>query len=166
MNIEALIGLVIGAAVLYFVFIRKDEKADQENKQRDAQTAVMSNSSDIAQDLPEIIVVTSDEIPLMNIVGLMGPVRGGTVRAKHVGRDIAAGLKNIVGGEIIGYTEMMTEAREEAIYRMKLDAIRLGANAVIAFRFASATIDAGSAEVTAYGTAVWAEPTSRALSGD
>ena len=157
MNIEALIGLVIGAAVLYFVFIRKDEKADQENKQRDAQTAAMSNSSDIAQDLPEIIVVTSDEIPLMNIVGLMGPVRGGTVRAKHVGRDIAAGLKNIVGGEIIGYTEMMTEAREEAIYRMKLDAIRLGANAVIAFRFASATIDAGSAEVTAYGTAVWAE---------
>ena len=55
MNIEALIGLVIGAAVLYFVFIRKDEKADQENKQRDAQTAVMSNSSDIAQDLPEML---------------------------------------------------------------------------------------------------------------
>ena len=157
MNIEALIGLVIGAAVLYFVFIRTDEIADQENKQREAQTAVMSNSSDIAQDLPEIIVVTSDEIPLMNIVGLMGPVRGGTVRAKHVGRDVFAGLKNIVGGEIVGYTELLAEAREEALYRMKLDAHGKGANAIIAFRYSTSMIDAGSAEVTAYGTAVWAE---------
>ena len=105
----------------------------------------------------KIIAVTSDLLPTKEITAVLGTARGSTVRAKHVGRDIAAGLKNIVGGEIVGYTEMMTEAREEAIYRMKLDAIRLGANAVIAFRFASATIDAGSAEVTAYGTAVWAE---------
>ena len=156
MNIEALIIYVIGAAVLYLVFIRY-WKADQENKQREAQTVVMSNSSDIAQDLPEIIVVTSDEIPLMNIVKLCGPVRGGTSRAKHLGRDIFAGLKNIVGGEVVGYTELLAEAREEALYRMKLDAKSLGANAVIAFRFTSATVGVGIAEVTAYGTAVIVE---------
>ena len=113
--------------------------------------------NDIAQELSEIIVVTSDEIPLMNIVKLFGPVRGGTARAKHLGRDIFAGLKNVVGGEVVGYTELLAEAREEALYRMKLDAKNLGANAVIAFRFTSATVGVGIAEVTAYGTAVWAE---------
>ena len=113
--------------------------------------------NDIAQELSQIIVVTSDEIPLMNIVKLFGPVRGGTARAKHLGRDIFAGLKNVVGGEVAGYTELLAEAREEALYRMKLDAKSLGANAVIAFRFTSATVSVGVAEVTAYGTAVIAE---------
>ena len=101
--------------------------------------------NDIAQELSEIIVVTSDEVPLMNIVKLCGPVRGGTSRAKHLGRDIFAGLKNIVGGEVVGYTELLAEAREEALYRMKLDAKSLGANAVIAFRFTSATVGVGIA---------------------
>ena len=109
------------------------------------------------QDVSSMIVVTSDYIPTMQVVSSLGLVRGSTVRAKHVGRDIGAGLKNIVGGEIVGYTEMMAEAREEALYRMKKDAMRLGANGVTAFRFASATIDAGAAEVTAYGTAVTVE---------
>ena len=109
------------------------------------------------QDLSSIIVVTSDHIPTMKVVSILGLTRGSTVRAKHIGRDIGAGLKNIVGGEIVGYTEMMAEAREEALYRMKVDAVRLGANGVTAFRFASATIEVGSAEVTAYGTAVTVE---------
>ena len=109
------------------------------------------------QDLSSIIVVTSDHIPAMKVVSTLGLARGSTVRAKHMGRDIGASLKNIVGGEIVGYTEMMAEAREEALYRMKEDAVRLGANGVTAFRFASATIDVGSAEVTAYGTAVTVE---------
>jgi len=113
--------------------------------------------NDIAQALSEIIVVTSDHIPLMNIVKLCGPVRGGTSRAKHLGRDIFAGLKNIVGGEVVGYTELLAEAREEALFRMKLDAKSLGANAIIAFRFTSATVGVGVAEVTAYGTAVIVE---------
>jgi uncharacterized protein YbjQ (UPF0145 family) len=113
--------------------------------------------NDTAQKRSEMIIVTSDEIPLMKIVALCGPVRGGTSRAKHLGRDIFAGLKNIVGGEVVGYTELLAEAREEALYRMKLDAKSLGANAVIAFRFTSATVGVGVAEVTAYGTAVIAE---------
>ena len=113
--------------------------------------------NDTAQKRSEMIIVTSDEIPLMKIVALCGPVRGGTSRAKHLGRDIFAGLKNIVSGEVVGYTELLAEAREEALYRMKLDAKSLGANAVIAFRFTSATVGVGVAEVTAYGTAVIAE---------
>ena len=133
------------------------------SKLDDARKSARSQASHATTDssVSKIIAVTSDLLPTKEITAVLGTARGSTVRAKHVGRDIAAGLKNIVGGEIIGYTEMMTEAREEAIYRMKLDAIRLGANAVIAFRFASATIDAGSAEVTAYGTAVWAEENDR-----
>jgi uncharacterized protein YbjQ (UPF0145 family) len=110
-----------------------------------------------ASAIKSIIVVTSDHIPTMKVVSTLGLARGSTVRAKHMGRDIGASLKNIVGGEIVGYTEMMAEAREEALYRMKEDAVRLGANGVTAFRFASATIDVGSAEVTAYGTAVTVE---------
>jgi uncharacterized protein YbjQ (UPF0145 family) len=116
-----------------------------------------TNEEKIKQDLPSIIVVTSDHIPTMKVVSILGLARGSTVRAKHMGRDIGASLKNIVGGEIVGYTAMMAEAREEALYRMKEDAVRLGANGVTAFRFASATIDVGSAEVTAYGTAVTVE---------
>ena len=102
-------------------------------------------------------MVTSDHIPTMKVVSILGLARGSTVRAKHMGRDIGANLKNIVGGELKGYTEMMAEAREEALYRMKEDAVKLGANGVTAFRFASATIAGGAAEVAAYGTAVSVE---------
>ena len=108
----------------------------------------------INQNLSSVAVSTTESVPSKEIVRFLGPVRGGTVRAKHVGRDIAAGLKNVVGGEIRGYTELLAEAREEAIHRMKLDAERLGGNAVIGFRFSTATIDTGVAEITAYGTAV------------
>ena len=106
------------------------------------------------QNLSSVMVVTTNEVPTFEICELLGPVRGGTVRAKNVARDFLAEVKNVVGGEIKGYTELLAEAREEALYRMKKDAEDLGANAVIGFRFSTATIEVGSAEVTAYGTAV------------
>ncbi len=107
-----------------------------------------------------IPVLTLDFFPGRDIIKVCGFARGGTVRAKHVGRDIAASLKNLVGGEIIGYTELMAEGREEALYRMKCDAVKLGADAVIGFRFSTAAIDLGAAEILAYGTAVKLSETS------
>ena len=84
----------------------------------------------------------------------LGLVQGSTVRAKHFGRDMIAGLKNIVGGELKGYTELLEESREEALERMIEQAQQLGANAVINVRFSTANIAAGAAEILAYGTAV------------
>lgn len=107
-----------------------------------------------AANLSSVIVVTTEVIPTYEILEVLGPVRGGTVRGKNIARDILADFKNVVGGEIVGYTELLAEAREEALYRMRKDAEDLGANAVIGFRFSTATIEVGSAEVTAYGTAV------------
>jgi len=107
--------------------------------------------------LSGFIIVTTDALPTMKITKVLGLARGGTVRARHFGRDIGAGLKGIVGGEIKGYTALLAEAREEALYRMKLDAESLGANGVIGFRFSTASISLESAEVTAYGTAVIAD---------
>jgi len=97
---------------------------------------------------------TSESVGNQEVLRFLGTARGSTVRAKHIGRDFAAGLKNIVGGEIKGYTELMAEGREEAIWRMKTDARRMGANMIIASRFSSAMIDVGACEITAYGTAV------------
>ena len=101
-----------------------------------------------------MIVTTLEEIPGKKIQRICGLVRGNTVRAKHIGKDIFAGLKQIVGGEIKGYTEMMTEAREEAIQRMVAEAEALGANAIVGMRLASADVMASASEVLAYGTAV------------
>ena len=84
----------------------------------------------------------------------MGIVVGGTVRARNVGSDILAGLKNLVGGELQSYSKLLAAAREEALERMKQDAMKLGANAVINFRFQTSTISQGASEVIAYGTAV------------
>jgi uncharacterized protein YbjQ (UPF0145 family) len=84
----------------------------------------------------------------------LGVARGGTVRAKHAGSDFLAGVKNIVGGEIKGYTALLADAREEAMYRMKLDAYNMGADAVIGVNFSTSMIDVGAAEITAFGTAV------------
>jgi uncharacterized protein YbjQ (UPF0145 family) len=99
-------------------------------------------------------ILTLDYFPGREIDLVCGSARGGTVRAKHFGKDIAASLKNLVGGEIKGYTELMAEGREEAIYRMKVDADEMGADAVIGYRFSSAMIDVGATEMLAYGTAV------------
>jgi uncharacterized protein YbjQ (UPF0145 family) len=101
----------------------------------------------------------------MCIKEIKGLVQGNTVRAKHMGRDIMAGLKNIVGGELKGYTELLVESRREALARMLAQAKEIGANAVINVRFATSSITAGAAELYVYGTAVIAEPVHPAESG-
>jgi uncharacterized protein YbjQ (UPF0145 family) len=103
---------------------------------------------------PLIPITSADHIPGQTIREHIDVVYGNTVRAKHVGRDIMAGLKTIVGGEIRGYTEMLREARDEALDRMKQDAIELGADAVINVRFTTSMVGTGMAEMLAYGTAV------------
>lgn len=101
-----------------------------------------------------IILSTTDEIVGKRIVRTIGLVRGNTIRARHIGRDIMASLKNIVGGEISEYTKMIAECREEALDRMIAQAQANGANAVVGVRFASAEMMEHAAELLAYGTAV------------
>lgn len=105
----------------------------------------------------EMLMVTTEEIPGKKIVKVMGLVSGTTIRAKHIGKDIMAGLKNIVGGELKGYTEMMEEARTEATNRMVANAQAMGANAITNVRLSTASLMQGAAEVYVYGTAVVAE---------
>ena len=95
-----------------------------------------------------------EEIPGKEIVEFYGVVTGSTVRAKNVGRDIMASLKNLVGGELKGYTELLQEARQEAMARMTQEATNLGANAVVNVRFSTSSVAQGAAELFAYGTAV------------
>ena len=104
-----------------------------------------------------MIVVNTEVVPGFRIVRMMGVVQGNTVRAKHVGRDIAAGFKNLVGGELKGYTEPLTEARRQAMERMLMQAQELGANAVLNLRFSTSAIAGGAAEIYAYGTAALLE---------
>ena len=101
-----------------------------------------------------MIVTTSEHIAHMRTVKTLGLVRGNTIRARHVGHDIAAKFRNIVGGEVNNYTKLIAEAREQAIDRMKEDARTLGANAIVMTRFSTAEIMQGAAEILAYGTAV------------
>jgi len=105
-----------------------------------------------------MIVVNTETIAGMRIVEIKGIVQGNTVRAKHVGRDIAASFKNLVGGELVGYTELLTEARREALERMLAQAEQLAANAVVNVRFSTSSVTQGAAELYAYGTAVVVEP--------
>jgi len=101
-----------------------------------------------------IVISNTESIPGRQIVEFYGVVSGNTVRAKHVGRDIMAGLKNIVGGELKGYTELLQDSRTEATNRMIEQAASMGANAVVNVRFATSSISQGAAELFAYGTAV------------
>jgi uncharacterized protein YbjQ (UPF0145 family) len=101
-----------------------------------------------------VIVLNTEFVPGKSIVEVKGLVQGNTVRAKHVGRDIAASFKNIFGGELKGYTELLVESRREAMQRMIAQAEELGANAVVNVRFATSSITAGAAELYVYGTAV------------
>ena len=101
-----------------------------------------------------MIVVNIEFVPGKSIVEVKGLVQGSTVRTKHVGRDIAASLKNIFGGELAGYTELLVESRHEAVSRMITRAEELGANAIVNVRFATSSITAGAAELYVYGTAV------------
>jgi uncharacterized protein YbjQ (UPF0145 family) len=104
-----------------------------------------------------MMLVTTDEIPGKTITKTLGIVRGNTIRARHVGRDIAAALRNIVGGEITDYTKMMAESREQAFDRMVEEAVGLGANAIIGIRVTTSMIMQSASEILAYGTAVITE---------
>jgi len=102
----------------------------------------------------EIITTTTSEIPGKKVTQILGVVKGNTVRVRHVGRDIMAGFKTIVGGEIKSYTQMTVQAREEALNRMVNEALELKADAVINIRFTTSVVMKGAAEMLAYGTAV------------
>ena len=101
-----------------------------------------------------MIIVTSSEVAGKKIAQTLGLVRGTTVRARHVGNDIIAYLRNLVGGEVLEYTKMLAEAREQALDRMTEEARNLGANAIIEIRFSTSHIASGAAEILVYGTAV------------
>ena len=104
-----------------------------------------------------MIVVTSENIAGKKVVQTLGIVRGNTVRARHIGRDILAGLRNIVGGEVHEYAKLIAESREQSLDRMVEEAADLGANAIIATRFTTSVMIAGAAELLAIGTAVIVE---------
>ena len=101
-----------------------------------------------------MLLTTQDELADYEIVETLGLVRGNTIRARHIGKDIVAGLRTIVGGEITEYTKMLAESREQSIDRMVADAKRLNADGIVAMRFTTSPVMAGSAELLAYGTAV------------
>lgn len=105
-----------------------------------------------------MIIVTTSDVPGMEIVSTLGLVRGNSIRARHLGRDIMAALRNVAGGEIREYTKMMAEAREQAIDRMIEEAEALDADAVVAVRFQTSMVVSGAAEMLCYGTAVRLEP--------
>lgn len=107
-----------------------------------------------------MIITTTNSIEGMRTVKVLGLVRGGTVRARHLGRDIMALLRNIVGGEVSEYTKLLAESREEALRRMVEQAEKLGANAIVGMRFMTAMVMSGAAEILAYGTAVVVEESS------
>jgi len=101
-----------------------------------------------------MIVVNTDFIPGREVAEVLGLVKANTIRAKHIGKDIMAGLRNIVGGELTEYTEMLSESREEALQRMVKEAEKLNADAVINVRFMTSSVAQGAAEMLVYGTAV------------
>ncbi len=121
-------------------------------------TALTRTAADLAHRPSGLLVVTSDEVPGHRIVAVLGLVRGNTIRARHVGRDIMAALKSIVGGEIGEYTKMMGGAREESLDRMKAEALERGATAIVGARFTTSMVMQGTSEIIAYGTAVRLEP--------
>ena len=101
-----------------------------------------------------MLITTQDEFADREITETLGLVRGNTIRARHVGKDILAGLRTLVGGEIVEYTKMLAESREQAIDRLIAEAKRLGADGVVCLRFTTSPVMQGSAELLAYGTAV------------
>ena len=104
-----------------------------------------------------MIIVTTFDIPGKRVVRVFGIVRGNTVRARNLGRDIVAGLRNVVGGEVHEYTKLMGESREQALDRMSAEAESLGANAVVGARFSTSEVAQHAAEIMVYGTAVLVE---------
>jgi len=105
-----------------------------------------------------MILVTTDEMPGHRVTRVLGLVQGSSVRARHIGQDLTAFLKNLTGGEIRQYTKLLAEAREQCLDRMREEAAKLGANAITAVRFSSTDISEGASELLVYGTAVVVEP--------
>jgi len=101
-----------------------------------------------------MLITTQDEFADYEIVETLGLVKGNTIRARHVGKDILAGLRNLVGGEIVEYTKMLAESREQSIDRMIAEAGRKGADGIVCLRFTTSSVMQGAAELLAYGTAV------------
>ncbi len=108
-------------------------------------------------DTTKITLVTTPTLPGKTIVRTLGLVRGNTIRARHIGKDIMAGLRNLVGGEVTEYAKLLAESREQALDRMVDQAEELGANAIIGLQFQTSVIMGGAAEMMAYGTAVVVE---------
>jgi uncharacterized protein YbjQ (UPF0145 family) len=104
-----------------------------------------------------MIVVTTDTVPGYRITRAVGLVRGNTIRARHIGRDITARLRNIAGGEVREYTKLMAESREQAIDRMVEEAEQMGADAIVAVRFTTSMVMSTAAEILCFGTAVMLE---------
>jgi len=106
-----------------------------------------------------LITVTTDSIEGKKTLKVLGMVRGSTIRARHVGRDLMAGLRNLIGGEVVEYTNLLAQSREEALQRMERRATDLGANAIVGMRFMTSMVMGGAAEMLAYGTAVEVDET-------
>lgn len=104
-------------------------------------------------------VTTTESLPGRRVVAVMGVAVGSTVRSKNIGKDIGAGLKSLVGGELKSYTDMLVEARGQALSRMEAYAVQLGADSVVNLRFMTSAVASGASEILAYGTAVTTEPT-------
>ena len=102
----------------------------------------------------DVLLTTTGEVPGRSVKRVMGLVRGNTIRARHLGWDISAALRNLVGGEITAYTKLLAESREQAIDRMVEQAVALGANAILEVRFTTSVVMGGASELLAYGTAV------------
>ncbi len=105
-----------------------------------------------------MMLTTCETVPGHRIVRVIGLVRGNTIRARHVGKDIMAAFRTLVGGEIVEYTKMMGESREQSLDRMRAEAVARGGNAIVGLRITTSTVMAGAAEILAYGTAVVIEP--------
>ncbi|MFT4624783.1 MAG: hypothetical protein ACI8PZ_003446 [Myxococcota bacterium] len=118
-------------------------------------TTAIQAAADLAhRPADSILTLTTEAVPGHRIVAVIGLVRGNTIRARHLGHDIMAALKGIVGGEISEYTKLMAESREQALDRLRAEAAARGANAVLGVRFTTSMVMQGSAELLAYGTAV------------
>ena len=163
------IGLLLGGYTIYvaeeafefctpqcadtYSLIHEPKRIAQDDTAKEASKA----EKERLKSLDTMIFVSDALILGSQIKRTLGMARGATVRSKHVGSDFAAGLKSIVGGELTGYTELLAEGREQAIYRMKADAHKMGANAIVMTRFTTSMIADGAVEVMAYGTAVIVE---------
>ena len=124
------------------------------NKKEDNIEKTQTKAMEVKNKMANMIVTTGNEIPGNKIINILGVVKGSTVRARNIGRDIGAGFKSIIGGEIKTYTEMTQNSRDEAYNRMVNDALNLNADAIIGVRFTTSMVMAGASEMLAYGTAV------------